>query len=116
MDCLSLFLSSLWILYLILHNFRRLPHRPLGLLAMGICLVQLTLIACDGKWWGVCCYGPRLMSDVLPWLALLAILGCAAELYSLRTSFARTNTGIPTGCAPESRIMGAVTIAISILI
>ncbi len=42
-------------------------------------------------WWGGFSYGPRLLADVLPWLALLAILGCAARLRSAdNAKFSRT--------------------------
>ena len=43
---------SLWVLYLILRNYAALPHRALALVALGIGLAEVPLIACDTKWWG----------------------------------------------------------------
>jgi hypothetical protein len=40
------------------------------------------LVALWPVWWGGFSFGPRLLADVIPWLGLLAILGCAARLRS----------------------------------
>jgi hypothetical protein len=73
--------ATVWVLWLVLTNFDALPHRSLAWIAMAICLVQVPLAGCDAKWWGGHSYGPRLMADIIPWLVLLAILACAAELH-----------------------------------
>jgi hypothetical protein len=70
---------SLWVLYLVVRNYPTLPHRALVWLALAISLVYVPIIACDAKWWGGWSYGPRLMSDLIPWLVLLAILACKAQ-------------------------------------
>src|SRR6202012_3666180 len=41
----------------------------------GVCLVHWLVIASFDKWWGGHCYGARLCSGLVPWLALLGALG-----------------------------------------
>jgi hypothetical protein len=48
--------------------------RPLRLLAAAVIVGHTVLLSTDSLWWGGHCYGPRLMTDVVPWLVLLAAL------------------------------------------
>jgi hypothetical protein len=104
---------TVWVLCLVLANFHDLPHRSLALIAMAICLVQVPLAGCDAKWWGGHSYGPRLMADIIPWLVLLAILACAAELR--RPAAAGNSRGQIPGMRRGVAIAGAAALAISVL-
>ena len=74
-----------WVSYLLFRFWRDLPYRPLAILSL--CAVGGVVIAnlINAEWWGGACYGPRLLTDALPWLVLLAILGIAAVPPELRT-------------------------------
>jgi len=49
--------------------------RGLVLLAIGGVVAQLGVITRLPEWWGGHSYGPRLASEAIPWLALLALAG-----------------------------------------
>jgi hypothetical protein len=49
-------------------------------LALGCVTLHTLVIASWSMWWGGHAYGPRLMTDVVPWLALLGIAGLRAML------------------------------------
>ncbi|HEX7185446.1 MAG TPA: hypothetical protein VF756_26725 [Thermoanaerobaculia bacterium] len=65
----------LFIAYLAIRYRKELPYRSLAVLAAAVSLVHLLVISSYGHWWGGYSYGPRLMTDALPWIALLAVLG-----------------------------------------
>ena len=48
------------------------------MLALSIVILQILIVSLWPTWWGGYSYGPRLIADALPWMALLAILGLAA--------------------------------------
>jgi hypothetical protein len=48
---------------------------PLTRAAVAICLAHWLMISAFDKWWGGHCFGARLATGMVPWLALLAILG-----------------------------------------
>lgn len=71
-----------WILYVawLLWRYRASLRRLRWvLLATAASVVHLLVVAASPKWWGGYSYGPRLMSDVLPWLLLLAVLALDAR-------------------------------------
>lgn len=68
------------VLYLVAHHWQDLPHRRIALLALGIISAQAAMISSWPIWWGGWSYGPRLLTDSVPWFVLLAILGCKALL------------------------------------
>jgi hypothetical protein len=68
------------VLYLVARHWQDLPHRRLALLALGIISAQAAMISSWPRWWGGWSYGPRLLTDSVPWFVLLAILGCKALL------------------------------------
>jgi hypothetical protein len=72
--------SPVLILILVwLVRYRRLlPVRALVGLAIAACALQLLLVASWHVWWGGFAYGPRLLTDLVPWLALLATAGVEA--------------------------------------
>lgn len=54
-------------------------------------VMQILVVAMWPIWWGGYAYGPRLLTDAIPWMALLAILGCAGRLQSNEiASFSRS--------------------------
>jgi hypothetical protein len=59
---------------------RRLPHRRLVALAVGVLVVHTILISGYWQWWAGHSYGPRFMANLVPWLCLLSILGVRAML------------------------------------
>jgi hypothetical protein len=67
-------------LILVCYYRRRLSHRTMAILALIISGLQLLVISADPNWWGGHCYGARLTTDIVPWLFLLAVLGCRALL------------------------------------
>ncbi len=70
--------TLLLVTYLLGRYWREVPARRLAIVSISAITMTLVAIACYPCWWGGGSYGPRLMTDTLPWLALLAILGCAA--------------------------------------
>jgi hypothetical protein len=51
-----------------------LRYPPLVRLATGICLAHWLTISSADQWWGGHCFGARLATGMIPWLALVAIL------------------------------------------
>jgi hypothetical protein len=66
------------VLYLIVRNWRSIADRALAILSLSTIAAIGVTIAAHPEWWGGNCYGPRLMSDAIPWFVLLAILAIAA--------------------------------------
>lgn len=65
------------VLFVAYASFRYPPRpvlRPLRLLAVIVIAAHTLLLAADPLWWGGHCYGARTMTDVVPWLVLLAVL------------------------------------------
>lgn len=59
-------------------NFRRLSDRPLAVAALAACAGQILMVAAYPGWWGGHCYGPRLLSDLIPWFVVLGAMGWTA--------------------------------------
>lgn len=91
----------LFVAYLAVRYRQGLPHRSLAVLAGGVFAVHLLAISSYAHWWGGYSYGPRLMTDALPWIALLAALGAEAWRRA--------------GPSRLEGIVGAVLVALSIL-
>ncbi len=66
--------------YLIFRYWRYVPHRRLVLLALGILPVHLAAASLNWEWWAGHSYGPRFMTCMMPWFALLAIVGIRGML------------------------------------
>jgi hypothetical protein len=67
--------GSAFALLLVAYYWRELSHRRLAVLSLSVITVHLFVVSTDPNWWGGHCYGARLMTDVIPWFFLLAILG-----------------------------------------
>jgi hypothetical protein len=68
-----------YVLYRIARSWDRLPYKKLAVLALLIVVLQSLALAGFAKWWGGASYGPRLSTDLIPWMVLLAVLGEAAN-------------------------------------
>jgi hypothetical protein len=78
---LFIFVPSVFIVvYLVARNWNGLLSRRLALLGIGIICTQLFMIASYPTWWGGWSYGPRLLTDVIPWFVVLAVMGLQAHL------------------------------------
>jgi hypothetical protein len=74
-----------WVLFVVMRSWRCLKSRPLAITSLCVSGGILLASAAHPEWWGGACYGPRLLTDAVPWLVLLAILGIAAIPPGLRT-------------------------------
>jgi hypothetical protein len=69
-----------FVAYLVARERRRLPLPALAAVAAASIGGHLLLLAFFPAWWGGHGYGPRYMTGLVPWFALLAILGLRARL------------------------------------
>jgi hypothetical protein len=76
---------ALAVLFIAFRHRRHLKSQSLALVSLlAICLITLSA-ASFPIWWGGNCYGPRYLTDAVPWLVLLAILGIDAMPAAART-------------------------------
>lgn len=68
------------VVFLIVRHWRELPYRSLAVLALGALGAEFMVVAFYNRWWGGWSYGPRLLTGLVPWLVLLAVIGCRAML------------------------------------
>jgi hypothetical protein len=68
------------VIFNLVRGRRLLPDRPLAVLALAVIALHWLLVSSHAPWWGGYGYGPRLMTDVVPWLVLLGAIGLAARL------------------------------------
>jgi hypothetical protein len=73
------------VVYLLIRNWRTLASRRLAILSIVSSLTVLLVVASHMDWWGGNCYGPRYLSDTVPWLVMLAIMALAATPSASRT-------------------------------
>jgi len=65
-------------IYWVIRYWDRMPARPLATVSLLAISGIMLSVAAHADWWGGACYGPRYMTDALPWLILLAILGISS--------------------------------------
>ena len=70
--CVPAALAVGWICW---RHRKALRFAPLIRVAVAVCLAHWLMISAFDKWWGGHCFGARLATGMVPWLALLAILG-----------------------------------------
>jgi hypothetical protein len=70
--------AAAFVLYLVARHWKNLQHKPLAIMALATIGGLLIVVSSWWLWWAGICYGPRLLTDAIPWFVLLAILGCAA--------------------------------------
>jgi hypothetical protein len=92
------------VLFLVARCWRDLRSRPLA--AVSLIAIGLTVLSAASYpiWWGGNCYGPRYMTDAVPWFVLLAILAIAAIPLALR------NLRAP------AMVAGAMLLCVSVII
>jgi hypothetical protein len=64
-------------LYLAARYWSELPYRGVVILSLAVIFLHSLCVAGYPNWWGGGSYGPRLTTDLLPWFALIAIVGWA---------------------------------------
>ena len=69
---------TVFVLYRVARYWRWMPERPLAAAALAIVALLIISTAAWPIWWGGWSYGPRILTDTVPWFVLLAILGLAA--------------------------------------
>jgi hypothetical protein len=92
------------VLYLVARNWRSIADRALAILSLSTITAIGVAIAAHPEWWGGNSYGPRLMSDAIPWFVMLAILAIGAIPEALRNTRNRTI------------VIGAGLLAVSVVI
>ncbi len=75
-----------FVLYLLVRYRETLKYERLTALALSMVILQILMVSLWPVWWGGYSYGPRLLADALPWMALLAILGLAARSQAVLNS------------------------------
>jgi hypothetical protein len=73
------------VFYILIRNWHALASRRLAILSMVSSLAVLLVVASHMDWWGGNCYGPRYLSDTVPWLVMLAIMAMATIPTTSRT-------------------------------
>jgi len=74
-----LFVPTYFLLALLLAKYwRRIPHKPLAILALAIIGCRLLVVSSWLMWRGGHCFGPRLLAPLVPWTFLLAVLAVKA--------------------------------------
>ncbi len=82
-----------FIFYLIARYWNELPYRGVVTLSLTIVALHIVSVAGYPNWWGGGSYGPRLTTDLLPWFALLAIVGCAGVKKGTGLTLSRPELG-----------------------
>lgn len=73
----------LFVAYLLTRYWRYVSRR-LAILALAAILLHVALVSSFPIWWGGFSFGPRLLTDAVPWFVLLTIIGLKAALRNLR--------------------------------
>jgi hypothetical protein len=72
--------SILFVAYLLARYRRTLPSVPLTVLGLGNVVGLGVVVSAWPVWWGGHSYGPRLLTETVPWLVLLAIMAIGGML------------------------------------
>jgi hypothetical protein len=103
---------TLFVVYLVVRYRRTLRFHSLAWLGLSVISLQVGLLASYWIWDGGGSVGPRYLTDIVPWLVLLAILGVRA----------RADASGATSSAPRrpSRyaelVVGSVLLALSVFV
>jgi hypothetical protein len=73
-------------------SLRDKEQRPLHLAYSAIVIMTLIAIGFTQQWWGGYCYGPRLMTDVIPYLAYFTAFN-----FDLSANFSYKKRAVLTG-------------------
>jgi hypothetical protein len=83
-----------FVLYRVARYWHDLPLRPLAAAALACIAMQWILVAGFSRWWGGWSYGPRMMTETVPWFAMLAILGQSAARSAPRSTRSRVEVAV----------------------
>lgn len=61
-------------LYLAASHFRQLFRHRLYVVSATIVMANIVVISSFQYWWGGSCYGPRYLTDIMPWLIYMTIV------------------------------------------
>lgn len=70
----------IFVLFLTARYWNKLRRETFVLMSAGVIVADLAILSIFLRWWGGWCYGPRLLTETVPFFVLLAILGCKAFL------------------------------------
>jgi hypothetical protein len=70
----------IFVLFLTARYWNSLRREKFVLMSLGVIVADLAVLSIFKRWWGGWCYGPRLLTDTVPFFVLLAILSCKAFL------------------------------------
>ena len=102
-------------LYLVIRYRRDLSSTPLVLTATAIIVANVLMIASWLAWWGGVTFGPRLLSDTIPWFVLLTILGWRAReiSHSRMASRSPLHNGDRGFIAVTAALLALISVAIN---
>jgi hypothetical protein len=102
----------LFVVYLLMRYWRELPFPRLVVLSVSVIAGHLVVHSMFSPWYGGGCYGPRYSTGLVPWFALLGILGIKAML---RWHERHAVHGASLYRSPQL-ILGALLLALSVWI
>ncbi|HEU4639289.1 MAG TPA: hypothetical protein VFS84_10585, partial [Candidatus Binatia bacterium] len=101
-----------WLLFvgfLLIRYRSQIPSRRLVILSVSVIVLHLILVSTFPIWWAGYSFGPRFLTDVVPWFVLLAIMGVKGML----TSYEHHSSAFYKGAQV---LAGAIILAVSIFI
>lgn len=98
--------SLIFVAYLLVRYWRELPSQRLVILALAVIALHLLLVSTFPIWWAGWSFGPRFLTDVVPWFVLLAIVGVKGMISESRVPVYRD----------VQVLAGAILLALSIVI
>ncbi len=104
--------TLLFVAYLLIRYRRHVELRGLAALALCIVAAHIVMVSGFGHWWGGHSYGPRLLTGLVPWFALLGMLALRARLMSQ----ANADAGGPPVRTRRENVVGSLLLFISIAI
>jgi hypothetical protein len=77
------------ILVIVIRHWHSIPDKSLAVTGLAICAAHWQVVSLFRNWWGGQCFGPRLMSDIVPWFFVLAALAVSSWHSTTREGPAR---------------------------
>ena len=99
---------SLVVLWLCVRWVPRSPLRSLAWVGAFAFAANLVIVSGFWKWWGGHCFGPRLLTDSVPWLFLVAVIGFS--------EFLKAADEAPGSRFAWTRVAAGVLLAVSVVI
>jgi hypothetical protein len=95
----------LFVIWLLWRYRAAIQQRRLLWLATVIVLIHFVIICGFDHWWGGFCYGPRLLTSLVPWFVLLAIIGLSVPRV---TGFEKLVGGVLLAASVFANARGAI--------